>query len=229
MPIIQLIKTRLWLIAWQVFGRMFVMLGLALLGWGIYDLSGFVSNPTRATFMAVVMIQALIHAWLLLRAPPQPEHEHHFDLEHWHYSLAELIFILSAFGDRRNILVWGENPALRWVGLGIYLLGSSLSTWTNLTWVNYLRRTNWQGYDNAVLLAEGPFRWIRYPNLLFLFFYGLGFALAFRSWVGLVFVLPLTWMLYRRISEWEKLYAERYKKAWALRCQGSKRIIPFLY
>lgn len=222
-------NSRYFQIAWQVFGRLFIMLGLALLAWGLDDLAGFLSNPVRAMFATLVVFQTLFHGWLLLRMPPQPEHEHQFDLEHWHYSVAELTFILAAFGDRRDILTWAENPAIRWLGLGIYLIGSALSTWANLTWVNYLRRETGSALDDAVLIAEGPYRWIRYPNLLILFFYSLGFSLAFRSWVGLVFLIPLVWMLSRRITEWEKRYAVRYNKIWALRCHVSKRVIPFIY
>jgi protein-S-isoprenylcysteine O-methyltransferase Ste14 len=229
MSTIELIKTRLWPIAWQVFSRLFIMLGLALLGWGIDDLKGFIANPVRATFLVIVLLQALLQNWMLLGAPPQPEQEHQIDLEHWQYSMVELIFILAAFGDRRNILTWGDNPAMRWVGLGIYLLGSSLATWASLTWLNHLRRAGWQEYENSALLTEGPFHWIRYPNLPVLFFYGFGFALAFRSWTGLAFVVPLIWMLLRRANEWDHQNAERHPKIWALRCQESKRIIPFLY
>jgi len=225
----KLLKSRLWPIAWRVFGRLFVMLGLALLAWGFDDLRGFLSNPARVAFAALVVIQLLVHAWLLIRIPARPDVEDQPELEHWHYSVMELIFILAAFGDRRNLLTWAENPALRWDGLGIYLLGSALSTWANWTWVEHLRRRPESALDHPVLLAEGPYYWIRYPNLPIIFFYALGFALLFRSWVGLVLLIPLAWILFRRLEEWETLNAQRYRKIWALRCHTSKRVIPFLY
>jgi protein-S-isoprenylcysteine O-methyltransferase Ste14 len=229
MSLDKILKSRLWPAAWQVFSRLFIMLGLALLGWGVDDLAGFLSNLVRAVFTVIVITQALLNGWMFLRIPPAPDREHQHDLEHWHYSLAELIFILSAFGDRRNVLTWSENLPLRWAGLGIYLLGSIYAIWANLTWVNHLRHKAEYACDNPVLLYEGPFRWTRYPSLLVLFFYGLGFALTFRSWVGLAFIIPLIYIIFRRISIWEKMNAVRYKKVWALRCHVSKRIIPFLY
>jgi hypothetical protein len=59
--------------------------------------------------------------------------------------------------------------------------------------------------------------------------YSLGFAIAFRSWSGLVFMIPLNYISLRRINILEKIYAEHYKLARELRCQMSKRIIPFVY
>ncbi|RPH61840.1 MAG: hypothetical protein EHM81_03415 [Chloroflexi bacterium] len=205
------------------------MLGLALLAWGVDDLAGFVSNPVRAAFAVIAIAQALFHIWIILRMPPQPKFELPPDQEHWHYGLAELIAILAAFGDRRNILTWSDSPSLRWVGLGVLLLGASYAIWANLTWVDHLRREAEQACDNPVLLSAGPFRWTRYPSLLVLIFCGLGFALSFRSWTGLVFLVALIGIIIRRINLWEKMYAQRYQHAWALRCQASKRILPFLY
>ncbi|RPH61446.1 MAG: hypothetical protein EHM81_04235 [Chloroflexi bacterium] len=225
----KLFKNRIWQIAWQLFSRLFILIGLAWLAWGLDDFGGFLSNPVRLAYVTLIVAQTLFIGWLLLRIPPNPDHEQHRDLEHWHYSLVELIYILSAFGDRRNILAWVENPALRWAGLGIYLLGMIYAAWANITWVNHLRREGGSALDNAVLLTEGPYRWVRYPSLLMLAFYGLGFALAFRSWTGLAIFVPLLVTIARRASLWDKDYAARYKKAWDLRARESKRIIPFLY
>ena len=205
------------------------LLGLALLAWGFDNLAGFFSNPVRAGLAIIAVTQVLIHIGVILRMPPQPEREWPADLEHWHYGLAELIAILAAFGDRRNVLTWAENPPLRWVGLGVLLLGAVYAIWTNLTWVNHERRATDRACDNPVLLCEGPYRWTRYPTLLVLIFYSLGFGLAFRSWTGLIFLIVLIGTIIRRINLWEKMYAARYKQVWALRCQTSKRLIPFLY
>jgi protein-S-isoprenylcysteine O-methyltransferase Ste14 len=205
------------------------LLGLALLAWGFDDLAGFFSTPVRVGVAIIAVTQALIHIWILLRMSPQPEREWPAGQEHWHYGLAELIAILAAFGDRRNILTWVENPPLRWAGLGILLLGAVYAIWTNLTWVNHQCREAEQACDNPVLLSEGPYRWTRYPTLLVLIFYSLGFVLAFRSWTGLAFLIALIGIILRRIHLWEKMYAARYKQVWAVHRQTSKRIIPFLY
>jgi len=206
------------------------MLGLACLGWGVNDLAGFLSNPVRISFALIAVTQALIHVWVALRLPSRPlEREPSEDLEHWHYSLTELIAILAAFGDRRNILTWAENPSLRWAGIGIFILGSIYAIWVNLTWVNHLRQTDEHTYDDPVLLSAGPFQWTRYPILLILLLYSLGFVFLFRSRVSLFLIIPLLYIIVRRANLWEKMYSKRYKNVWALRCSTSKKIIPFLY
>jgi len=225
----RIFKSRIWSAVWRFLNVCWIYVGLPLLAWGANDLNGFLSNPVRVSFFVVVVVSALISAWLVYITPPQPEEEQRFDLGRWHSYMFESIFVLSAFGDRRGILAWVENPALRWLGLGIYLIGTGISIWANFTWVNHRRREARRAVDNPVLLYEGPFHWIRYPSMLYLAIYCLGFALMFRSWVGLFMLLPLTAGILNRINSLEKLYAEKYKKTWPLRRHASKKIIPYLY
>ena len=224
---LQYLKDRLWPAIWSAFGRTFVLLGLALLGWGADNLTGFFAHPARAGLAAVALASGLFLGWLRYRTPPQPHHAH--DPEHWHYSLAELVFILAAFGDRRNVLTWAENPSLRWVGLAIYLLASFYFAWANLTWVTYLRREVENSLEVPALLPSGPYRWTRYPTLLALFLQVVGFVLVFRSWVGLVFLLPLLWVIFRRARIWDQELIHDYPPRGATRCQTSKSLIPFIY
>lgn len=222
-------KNRIWPALWRCFNVCLIYLGLPLLAWGTNDLHGFLSNPVRMGFCVVVIASALLSMWLVYRTPPHPVEEHRFDLNRWHLYMFESIFVLSAFGDRRGILAWTENLALRWVGLGIYLIGTSIWIWTNLTWIKHLRREAERAVENPVLLYEGPFHWIRHPTLLILAIHCLGFALMFRSWVGLFLLIPLIIGILNRINIMEKIFAEKYKKVWPIRRHASKKIIPFLY
>jgi protein-S-isoprenylcysteine O-methyltransferase Ste14 len=139
------------------------------------------------------------------------------------------VFLLAAYGDRRNIWVWAENPSLRWLGVGIYLVGAMLSVWANYTWVSHLRRNTERAYVDPALLFDGPYKYIRYPSLLYLIIYSLGFAVIFRSWTGLALLAPLTAGFIHRANNMERDFAEQYKKNWPLRRNTSKRIFPFLY
>jgi len=225
----RIFKSKIWPALGRCLSICWIFLGLPLLAWGMDDLHGFLSNPVRAGFFGVVILSALISACLVYVTPPQPEGEPRFDLARWHAYMFETIYVLSAFGDRRGILAWAENPALRWTGLGIYLIGTGISIWSNLTWVNYLRREAERAVDNPALLFEGPFHWIRYPSLLYLAIYCLGYAFMFRSWVGLFLMIPLMAGILNRIDNMEKINAERYKRVWPLRRHTSKKIIPYLY
>jgi protein-S-isoprenylcysteine O-methyltransferase Ste14 len=225
----KIFKSKPWAAANQLFSTSFIYLGLVLLAWGLNDVKGFLSNPVRTAFVVVVIVQAGILAWLVYITPPHPEHEHHFDLARWHSYMFETIFVLATFGDRRNILTWQENMPLRWLGLGIYLVGLSLAMWANITWVNHLRREGELASAHPVLLFEGPFAQIRFPTMLALAIYCLGFAIMFRSWLGLVLMLPLIGGIINRINNMEKVFAIEYKKNWPLRRHTSKRLIPHLY
>jgi protein-S-isoprenylcysteine O-methyltransferase Ste14 len=225
-------NSRYWSALSQFLYTITVLLGLAFLAWGLDVLPAFFSNPVRATFSLVVVLQALINAGMAYVAPPEPKHEHRehrFDLANWHSFMFEAIFVLAAFGDRRNILAWQENVPLRWVGLGIYLIGYAFSIWTNLTWIKHLQREGPRAMEHPVLLFEGPFKRIRYPSMVYLFLYCLGFAILFRSWIGLVLIIPLVGGIINRINNLEKVFEVQYKKIWPLRRHTSKRLIPFLY
>jgi protein-S-isoprenylcysteine O-methyltransferase Ste14 len=225
----KIFRHRIWAALWQLFSRGFILVGLPLLAWGANDLKGFLSNPVRASYTVVVCVQALLHAWITYITPEGNEEEHRFDLARWHAYLFETIFVLAAFGDRRNLLAWNENLTLRWVGLGIYLFGACISVWSNLTWVNHLRREGQRAAPSPVLLTEGLFGMIRHPAMLALIFYCLGVAIAYRSWIGLALMFPLLGGIVNRINNVEKIFGERYAKVWRSRVNTSKRIIPFIY
>lgn len=229
MSLHKILKSRIWPAAWQIFVRFYALLILPLLAWGVDDLPGFFSNQVRMTFAIIVMLQALIGAWLVYILPPQPKHEHPIDLAHWQIDMYHVIFLVAAFGDRRNILAWAENPPVRWAGLGVYLAGAVLSVWANRTWVNHLRRETGRVQVDPALLLEGPYKFIRHPGLLCLIIYCLGFALAFRSWAGLALLIPLIAGFIHRIKNMEMDFAEQYKQVWSLRRHTSKRLFPFLY
>lgn len=225
----RILKSRVWPAARRFFVVFYVFLILPLLGWGLGDLPSFFSNQIRMTFAIIVMLQAFIGAWLAYIMPPQPKHEYPVDLSHWQIDMYHVIFILAAFGDRRNIITWAENPPVQWAGLGIYLAGAVLSVWANLTWGNHLRREAERAQVDPALLIDGPYKFIRHPGLLCILIYCLGFALAFRSWVGLVLLIPLTAGFIHRIKNMERDFAEQYRQTWHLRHQTSKRLFPFLY
>ena len=208
------------------------MLGLPLIAWGLDDLAGFFANPVRVAIAMIVLVLASVQAWMAYVTPPEPKEivsEPRSTRLKWHSTLFEIILILAAFGDRRDISTWNENQLVRWIGVGIYLVGAIISIWAGLTWANHLRREDVSADDSPVLLYKGPFRWIRYPTLLSLLLYSLGFAIAFRSWVGLALMIPLIAVVVNRTDKLDKGFAEQYRVAWPLRSYRSKRIIPFLY
>ncbi len=229
MSLDKILKSRIWPTLWQTFARAFILLGLPLLAWGVDDAAGFLSNPARRVYAVIAVAQVLILATIVYLTPPLPEREYPIDQAHWQMDMFEYGFILAIFGDRRNILAWAEIPALRWLGLGIYLLGAILAIWSNVTWMRNQRLEAGNALEHPVLLPDGPYRWIRHPGLLATLIYSLGFALLFRSWSGLALWLPLMAGFLHRIKLAEMGFAELFGDVWAARCRVSKRLIPFWY
>lgn len=225
----KILQHRFWPAAGQFLSRASFLLGLPLLAWGVDDLAGFFSNPVRSTFAAAVILQALVHAWLGYITPLQPGRDRRFDMVHWQLFMFQGIFILAAYSDRRSIFTFSGSPLWRWAGLAIFMVGVVLSVWTHLTWVSHLRRLAEYAVENPVLLFEGLYKWVRYPSLLYLSFFCLGFAIAFRSWGGLVLMVPLAGGILQRTRRLDDYFARQYKKVWPLRRHASKRLIPFLY
>lgn len=223
------LKKKIWPSLWQFIYLCIVLIGLPTLGWGWDGISSFLAHPVRLAYLLVVILQAIISAILVFITPPDPAHEHRFDLARWHSYMFETIAVLAAFGDRRGNLVWLDDYALRWVGLGIYIAGVVLSISANLTWTKYLKMEMLNAYEYPAMLSQGIYKYIRYPYFLWLFFYCLGLALVFRSWVGLVLILPLVGGMINRIHNLEKIMAKRYPLEWRSRSQTSRRFIPFIY
>lgn len=229
MPNDLMLISRIWSAIWQFFVRLYAFLLLPLLAWGVDDLASFFSNQIRTTFAILVILQALLGAWLAGSMPPRPNGEHPPDFTHWQIDMYHFIFILAAYGDRRNVLTWAENPAVQWTGLGIYLAGVLISYWATFTVISHLRHEETLVHVEPALLEDGPYKFIRHPGLLCLIIYSLGFALAFRSWTGLVLLIPLIAGFMHRIKNTEKDLAERYTQFWAVRRHTSNRLFPFLY
>ena len=218
---------------WPVLGRSLyvtaIYLGLPLLGWGVDNLPAFFTHPARAAFAGLVAAQALFSAWLVARMPPPTgERPHHDLLARWHSYLFESIAVLAAYGDRRNVLAWAENGALRWVGLGLYLAGVALAAWASFTWVEHLR-TGAPSTGEPAMLTDGPFRHVRHPAYAALFLYCTGFTLLLRSWVGAVLIAALAAAIVHRVRGEEQDFARQFKSAWTERCRASWRLIPLLY
>ena len=222
-------KSRSWSALSQFLYTASVLIGLSFLIWDVHDLPAFFSSSARTAFAIVALAQSLINALLAYVTPSEPKREQYYDLPRSHSFMLQTIVVLAVFGDRRNLLVWDENPLLRWAGLGIYLTGYALSIWANWTWVNHLQREGSRAFDHPVLLFEGPFKRIRYPSMVYLVLYCFGLSILFRSWIGLVLIIPLIGGIINRINSMEKIFETQYKNIWPLRRHTSKRIIPYLY
>jgi protein-S-isoprenylcysteine O-methyltransferase Ste14 len=218
---------------WPALGRAatvaIIYLGLPLLGWGVWATPGFLAHPTRLVYIGVVAAQALFGGWVIytcLPPPPPRTSEAPVTLARWHSYLFETIAVLAAYGDPRSILAMAESAAVRWAGLALYFVGVAV-----MSWATQAQFKNLPAAPGAVpeLLTAGPYRWVRHPHYLAMLFDCLGFALLFRSWLGLGLAAAQVAALAHRIEDEEEVLARRHGVVWAERARASWKLIPGLY
>ncbi len=134
---------------------------------------------------------------------------------------------VPAYADRHNILTFG-GEGVRWIGVVVYALGGAL----RMIPVFALGR-RFSGLvaiqPGHTLKTDGIYRLIRHPSYLGLVVNAVGWALAFRSGVGLLIAAAMLAVTIARIRAEERLLAETFGAdydAWRAR---TWRLVPYLY
>jgi len=80
------------------------------------------------------------------------------------------------------------------------------------------------------LIETGPYRWLRHPAYtgLLISFFAAGLAMG-DMLALLVLLAPITFVLYQRIQIEEQWLLGHFGEAYAVYCQSTKALIPWLY
>jgi protein-S-isoprenylcysteine O-methyltransferase Ste14 len=201
-------------------------LGLAVLGWG--GLAAYFSNPAR--IVLAIMVFLLVGAALFSSGNLSPG-EREDRSNRWVLVAFALIGLLSAYlpayTDRNEI--WTiDGDLIRWLGVGLFAAGGTLRLWP----VFVLGR-RFSGLvaiqPGHELVTSGVYGVIRHPSYLGLFVNALGWALAFRSVVGLLLTAATIPPLLARIRAEEKLLRAQFGGEYNAYCSRTWRLIPGLY
>jgi protein-S-isoprenylcysteine O-methyltransferase Ste14 len=134
---------------------------------------------------------------------------------------------LPAWGDRHGVLVIGGED-LRWIGILLFALGGWLRLWpvaelgdrfSGLVAIQPGHR----------LLTAGIYRFIRHPSYLGLMISSLGWALAFRSGLGVIVTALTLPPLLARIDSEERLLQSHFGAEYDAYRARSWRMIPGLW
>src|SRR5256885_12730234 len=85
------------------------------------------------------------------------------------------------------------------------------------------------GQPGHELVTHGPYRYVRHPSYLGMMLGFVGWALVFRSSVGLVSAVLGLRLLFERIESEEALLASHFGDAYADYRRRSWRLVPWLY
>ena len=203
-----------------------LFLGLAVVGWG--SLAGFLAHPARVAVAAVTVVLAV--AGLFTQGNLSPG-EREDRTNRWVLAaflpLGLVAAYLPAWCDRTGF--WTiDGDAVRWLGVALYAAGGALRLWP----VFVLGR-RFSGLvaiqPGHALVTDGIYRVIRHPSYLGLIVNALGWALAFRSIVGVLLTALTVPILLGRIRSEEAMLQSQFGAAYDGYRARTWRLVPGLY
>ena len=200
-------------------------LGLAILGWGGF--AAFFSHPALIA-LAITLLALSGVAVLVADLSPGVREDRG---NRWVIAAFGFIGLLDAYlpahTDRKEF--WAlDGDAIRWLGVVLFAAGGALRIWP----VFVLGR-RFSGLvaiqPGHALVTGGIYSVIRNPSYVGLLVLSLGWALAFRSGVGLLLALLNIPPIVARIRSEEKLLCAHFGKEYEAYCERTWRLIPGLY
>ena len=198
-------------------------LGLAILGWGGF--AAFFSHP--ALIALAIMLFALSGVALFSGGNLSPGVRED-RANRWVIVAFGLIGLLAAYlpayTDRKGFWTL-DGDAVRWLGVILFVAGGALRIWPV-----FVLGHRFSGLvaiqPGHKLVTSGVYRVIRHPSYLGLLVNSLGWALAFRSGIG---VLLTVLLILARIRAEERLLRTEFGGEYDAYCGSTSRLIPGLY
>ena len=134
---------------------------------------------------------------------------------------------LPAYTDRIDF--WTiDGDTVRWLGVALFALGGAFRLWPV-----FVLGHRFSGLvaiqPGHRLVTDGIYGVIRHPSYLGLLVASLGWALAFRSGVGLLLTLASTLVVLGRIQAEEKLLGSHFGAEYEAYRRRTSRLIPGVY
>jgi protein-S-isoprenylcysteine O-methyltransferase Ste14 len=200
--------------------------GLAVLGWG--GLAPFFANPAR---VALVIVTFALSCAAVASAGNLSSGEREDRSNRWVISALGVLGLLAgyfpAYTDRHDIWTL-DGDTVRWHGVALFLVGGVLRIWP----VFVLGR-RFSGLvaiqPGHELVTTGIYKVIRNPSYLGLLVNALGWALAFRSVVGMLLTAAMLVPLVARMNSEEALLGARFGAEYDAYRRHTWRLIPGLY
>jgi protein-S-isoprenylcysteine O-methyltransferase Ste14 len=201
-------------------------LGLAILGWG-----GFAAFFSHPALIALALVGLALAGVALFSAGNLSPGEREDRSNRWVLAAFGLIGLLlayvPAYTDRADF--WTiDGEVVRWVGVVLFAAGGALRIWPV-----FVLGHRFSGLvaiqPGHTLVTTGVYGVIRHPSYLGLLVSSLGWALAFRSGVGVLLVALLIPPLIARIDAEERLLRTQFGAEYDAYCRRTSRLIPGIY
>jgi len=200
--------------------------GLAILGWG--GSAAFFSHPALIALAIVffAVTGAALFAGGNLSAGVREDRGNRWVLAAFG-AIGLLQAFLPAYTDRNQF--WTiDGDAIRWLGVVLFAAGGALRLWPV-----FVLGHRFSGLvaiqPGHMLVTTGVYAVIRHPSYLGLLVNSLGWALAFRSGVGVLLTVLTIPPLLARIHAEERLLRSQFGEAYDAYRARTSRMIPGLY
>jgi protein-S-isoprenylcysteine O-methyltransferase Ste14 len=199
---------------------------LAVFGWG--GPAAFFSHPALIALSVALFLMAGAALFVGGNISPGVREDRG---NRWVIAALSLIGLLAAFlpawTDRKDFWTF-DGDAMRWLGVVLFAAGGALRLWPVAVLGN-----RFSGLvaiqPGHTLVTSGVYGVIRHPSYLGLLVNSLGWALAFRSEVGLLLTALLIPPLLARIRAEERLLRAQFGAEYEAYRARTSRLIPGLY
>lgn len=202
------------------------VIAVSAVGWGGFG--PLLENTARAAFVVLMVLFTVV----ALFSPVNMSHGRREDVRGRRSMLlaalgvAVLAWMMPAL-DRRDVATL-DGDAVRTVGVVLTAVGGILRIWPM-----FVLGRRFSGYvaiqADHELVTTGLYRRIRHPSYLGMMLGLAGWALVFRSAVGLLGVIAGLPLLIQRIDVEESLLASNFGAAYEDYRRRSWRLLPYLF
>jgi protein-S-isoprenylcysteine O-methyltransferase Ste14 len=134
---------------------------------------------------------------------------------------------LPAYTDRIGFWTF-DGDAVRWTGVVLFIVGGVLRIWpVYVLWRRFSGLVAIQ--EGHTLVTHGIYSRIRHPSYLGLLVNALGWALAFRSGVGVLLTALLIPPLVARMNAEERLLESHFGQQYVTYRAKTSRLLPGIY
>jgi len=204
---------------------------LAYLGLTVWGMGGFAAFFAHGSLVVVALATVVMTVLSLFTEVNLSSGEREDRANRWVLPAFGVIGLLSgflpAYTDRIDFWTFG-GEGLRWMGALLFCLGGALRLWPV-----FVLGKRFSGLvaiqPGHTLVTDGIYRCLRNPSYLGMLVIAVGWALAFRSGVGLLLAALTVIPLIARIHSEEALLRAQFGGEYEAYCATTWRLIPGLY
>ena len=192
------------------------------------EFSAFFANPARTSLIVVTFVLMAASTFTQGNLSPGEKEDRGNRWVPWVVlAVGTLDGWLPAYSDRTGLLTFGGD-GVRWAGVVLFTLGGILRLWPV-----FILGRRFSGLvaiqKDHHLVTDGIYKTIRNPSYLGLLISVVGWALAFRSILGLALAALFVPVLIGRMRSEERLLSGYFGAEYETYRAHSWRLIPHVY